>query len=607
VQESFPEANSRTNFKQNDKINNAIKRQLANIESLSVMFEVTLKEKVYGLNGMIFNLKMKQDKGKQISWEQSKKLMFGSLVILSSDFFMKECLIGVISERDDKKIKEGIIQVRFEHDTTNLNVTNTPEFQKVYTLVETSAYFESYKHVLEALVSFKNYKEEDFPFKANLVDCQNLVIEQPEYLKNVPFDFRTIVDQNKKFVANEKTGAVEYEFSKTVGFDRCFLSNECQWPSAENMMLDKSQYNAVQLALTSKLTLIQGPPGTGKTFIGVKIMEMLMHNKNLWWNRPGQPKRPILMICYTNHALDQFLNYCIDECHLDSGIIRVGGRSTSEKLQPFLLSEVKKKMRESRSIEQVLHFQLKDQLNEFKDIENKINLPMTVLNRISKSSVVSMQVLKDIVEPEIFRQFFSSQVQRIFSDSDYCLLEWLGFFDINQVAETGGKNLEQSFQNMKIQHDQEGQTQGNVDDDNDDDDGDDEIIKAANNERMLDEDFDEFEKNPADINSIPKQKTFKTTTYLDFKRLKEMCIDYNSAIGSKNLEFITEEWTIAGRSKKNNTNCSLIDRFLGQKLDELLNCPNDIDQYERIKKINIYDLNHKQRGTCYRYVFERLQ
>jgi len=217
-----------------------------------------------------------------------------------------------------------------------------------------------------------------------------------------------------------------------------------------------------------------------------------------------------------------------------------------------------------------------------------------------------MQVLKDIVEPEIFRQFFSSRVQRIFLDSDYYLLEWLGFFDINQVAETGGRNLEQSFQNMKIQHDQEGQTKGNDDDDNDDDDGDDEIIKAANNERMLDEDFDLFGKNVADINAIPKKKTFQTTTYLDFKRLKEMCIDYNKAIGSNNLKYITEEWTVAGRSKKN-TKRSIIDQFLGQKLDELLNCPMDIDQYKRIKKTNIYELDRKQRGTCYRYAFEGIK
>jgi len=538
-------------------------------------------------------MKMKQEKGKPVSWEQSKKLMFGSLVILSSDFFMNECLIGVISERDDKNLKNGIIQVRFEHDTTNLNKINTPEFQKVYTMVETTAYFESYKHVLEALVSFKNYKDEEFPFKKNLVDCQNCIIEQPVYLKNVPFDFRTIVDKKREFSINNKSGETERQFAGNTEFARCFLSNEFQWPTAENMMLDESQYKAVKLALTSKLSLIQGPPGTGKTFIGVKIMELLMQNKELWWNRPGQPKRPILMICYTNHALDQFLNYCIDECHLSSGIIRVGGRSTSERLKPFLLSEVKRQMKDSREINQTLHFQLKKQFFEFKNIEKEINFPMTVLNRISNSSVISMQVLEDIVEPEIFRQFFRSQVTGLFSDSDYYLLEWLGLFDINKFGEVERKNLENSFEKTNINHDDEVDTESANDDQDDD-----ELTKAANNERMLDNDYVErLETNEL----VPQlMKAFRKTTYLDFKCLKEMCIEYNTAIESPYLRNMTEEWNIAG-SKRNCKKSSPIDQFLSRKLDKLLNSI-DIDQYEKLNKINIYDLNKDQRGTCYRLI-----
>jgi superfamily II DNA or RNA helicase len=69
-------------------------------------------------------------------------------------------------------------------------------------------------------------------------------------------------------------------------------------------------------ALTRKVAVIQGPPGTGKTFPGLKIVQVLLKNSQFW--RPaqhqqsaGKPKAkkpsPILVICYTNHALDQFL------------------------------------------------------------------------------------------------------------------------------------------------------------------------------------------------------------------------------------------------------------------------------------------------------------
>lgn len=45
--------------------------------------------------------------------------------------------------------------------------------------------------------------------------------------------------------------------------------------------------------------MIQGPPGTGKTFVALRIVEMLLLNR--------VSNRPILVVCYTNHALDQFL------------------------------------------------------------------------------------------------------------------------------------------------------------------------------------------------------------------------------------------------------------------------------------------------------------
>ena len=89
----------------------------------------------------------------------------------------------------------------------------------------------------------------------------------------------------------------------------------------------------LQAALTSELPLIQGPPGTGKSYVGIELVKILLNNTNPipeaspgQWRRPEGPGKPvvgpILIVCLTNHALDQFL-----EALLNAGItsmVRVG-------------------------------------------------------------------------------------------------------------------------------------------------------------------------------------------------------------------------------------------------------------------------------------------
>ena len=67
----------------------------------------------------------------------------------------------------------------------------------------------------------------------------------------------------------------------------------------------------------------------------LQIAKVLLHNMSAW-NRTGGP---ILVVCFTNHALDQFLEG-IHSFHPD-GIVRVGGRSKSETIQECSLSKLK--------------------------------------------------------------------------------------------------------------------------------------------------------------------------------------------------------------------------------------------------------------------------
>ena len=95
------------------------------------------------------------------------------------------------------------------------------------------------------------------------------------------------------------------------------------------------------MSLTQEVAVIQSPPGTGKTYIGLKIVQALLKNSDFWSTQKSdhaQHKRisggPILVMCFTNHALDQFLEGVMnltDENEVR--LIRIGGRCKNEKIQ----------------------------------------------------------------------------------------------------------------------------------------------------------------------------------------------------------------------------------------------------------------------------------
>ena len=85
--------------------------------------------------------------------------------------------------------------------------------------------------------------------------------------------------------------------------------------------------------MTNEVCIIQGPPGTGKTFVGSKIVEMLIKAKYKFKSFEG----PIFVVCYTNHALDQFLTHILD--HTEK-ILRLGGGTKIENLKRFFFIEI---------------------------------------------------------------------------------------------------------------------------------------------------------------------------------------------------------------------------------------------------------------------------
>lgn len=119
---------------------------------------------------------------------------------------------------------------------------------------------------------------------------------------------------------------------------------------------DPSQLHAAQVALNQSVSIIQGPPGTGKTYVGIQIVQTILKEN---------PGAKILCLCYTNHALDSFLESLLDDGVQSSHIIRLGSASkVSDKVKPCCYQGIQSSAF-SRS-QSALHYSLKARLVELR-------------------------------------------------------------------------------------------------------------------------------------------------------------------------------------------------------------------------------------------------
>ncbi|XP_078674224.1 NFX1-type zinc finger-containing protein 1-like [Branchiostoma floridae x Branchiostoma belcheri] len=375
--------------------------------------------------GVTHTLHFDNSRLQKVKWEFSKRLIYGSLVCLTVDGF-NTLIFATVANRDPKALQRGNIDVRFEggvHAVTRLNPNN------VYVMVETSAFFESYRHVLKMI---QGIEEGDLPFEQHIVRC-DLDIGPPRYLVrpaddtpvrfdltpllNIP-ELRKLMDKREKTLAARRLRVgnivrrnhdkdeedvylhdLERLSTKYPQIDRAksvpILDTDA-WPSGEDLHLDESQLGAVKTALTRQFSVIQGPPGAGKTYIGLKIVKALLHNREVWKTR-GAP-RPLLVVCYTNHALDQFLEGIHE--FLKTGIVRAGSRSDSEVLKKFMLREIKRMNRDSRSVPLNIHRNIGRIKHEMKQITIEIGVHETKIREArSENKMLSMRILENYVHP----------------------------------------------------------------------------------------------------------------------------------------------------------------------------------------------------------------
>ena len=318
----------------------------------------------------------------RVRWEHSRRLIFGSLLCLSQDNF-QNVLFATIVNRDVELLAQGKVTVKFEGDVSGFHIQPTEEFL----MVESTAYLEAYRHVLERL---QNINGDQMPFKPYIVggfNCQEVPL--PRYCCQ---HGRLTLDLNH--VLELKRGRRQFDVNELAS-----------WPHHDETCLDESQINALQMALTQEVSVIQGPPGTGKTYIGLKIVEALLQNRRTW-----DPHRnsPILVVCYTNHALDQFLEGIQGSGIKNNNpkIVRVGGRCKSENIKDCALANVVRKIKEEKRVPTKVFRERKElqlTIKEQKEIMDELFVAEDVL----KGKVLSLEVLANSMPPDHYQQLMA--------------------------------------------------------------------------------------------------------------------------------------------------------------------------------------------------------
>lgn len=395
-------------------------------KDVSVYRNVTVLYPVCSGKGMVYRIRFDwlHRSVRHVKWEKSKQLKFGSLLCLSADDFYN-LVFATVENRNPGDLRCGELEVRFE----GVQLEKLNEFikeNKKFDMVESPAFFETYRHVLEGL---QKIQPDELPFQEHIVKC-NRNVGPPGY-ESKTNGFFVMSDITDKEVEENNIGLLLHNNMEGDNDDNQSASTEdsfrgwvlrkwdsgsdgSEWlpvdpdvltecdsasldidvfsmgesedspltssedslfelacksnldfednvlrsvdsnatlnsdsspsgvqaaPSASNLASDDgseaseesdafdpgpevvniydlelhheslgfnaSQMRAFKIALAKKIAVIQGPPGTGKTYVGQKIARVLLQSASLWQDE--DELSPILMVSYTNHALDEFL------------------------------------------------------------------------------------------------------------------------------------------------------------------------------------------------------------------------------------------------------------------------------------------------------------
>ncbi|KAH9014346.1 hypothetical protein EDB85DRAFT_875353 [Lactarius pseudohatsudake] len=259
-------------------------------------------------------------------WENSKRLQQGSLVALALispgrfQVFLGTTVSGGADIAEFAKTNEETIQLRvsfFDAEIELMALRRQPisvDKSTFAVLIDNQIMFEA---LHPFLLTLKDVEPTSVPFSALISYTGNLAsmpVVPPRYTRVPWFKY------NLQCLARpgERISSVDVNNLTSVAIARQQLTRSSK--------LDPSQVDAVIGSLTREVSLIQGPPGTGKSFTGKEILRVLFASQI----------RPIVLIAFTNHALDHMLTSVLDD-KITENVVRLGSRATDERIEKYSL------------------------------------------------------------------------------------------------------------------------------------------------------------------------------------------------------------------------------------------------------------------------------
>ena len=270
----------------------------------------------------------------------TKRMINGSLVIITDSEF-KDFLLATVSYNPyiEKKLLEKSEDKLRKQKLANFNLPKEPRYRIKLELINIGP--ESFKFMIKNRTNLQLFESRAY-FQSYIHVLNRL---QKMVIKELPFEKEIIKANFNNLLITE--GRQEYTYGKDN-----IIPNEDKFPESLRNKLDDSQLKALKHCLTSRIALIQGPPGTGKTHVGSIITNIIRNNI--------KKDSKILVVCFTNHALDQFLenilkdnsnNNIID----DERIVRIGGRCKNDIVKKLVLSSEKYRYRGYKEYERQLN------------------------------------------------------------------------------------------------------------------------------------------------------------------------------------------------------------------------------------------------------------
>jgi hypothetical protein len=107
---------------------------------------------------------------------------------------------------------------------------------------------------------------------------------------------------------------------------------------------------------------------------------------------------PILVVCFTNHALDQFLEGMLK---FTTNMLRVGGRCQNPALQQFTVRELRRRFAGTRSSTQDAFQMQRDTIFEMRGVEENVAWQKVVRDGLAAGyGVLSREAIVE-VDPEV--------------------------------------------------------------------------------------------------------------------------------------------------------------------------------------------------------------